>query len=272
MNNRQRKTDDFRRAKAAIRLTRTALPDAAVHLLAEEEVTRLVTRLQPRTGQLELPQPADISMFCDALLSADIDAGAAIIRQARREGMDTETVYLGYIAGAAQHLGKLWEDDRVSFMNVSVAASRIFGIMRLLRYEIANARKLSPLTQHAMFACVPGEDHTLGVTVAADMFRARDWRVELCTGMDHDRLVQAAGQRPFSLIGLSAGNTDKALALARLIVALRITQPQAFIMVGGPIVEMMPELNDLIAADAVISNASEAMQLLDQLTDPATGE
>jgi len=90
--------------------------------------------------------------------------------------------------------------------------------------------------------------------------------------MDHDRLVQAAGQRPFSLIGLSAGNTDKALALARLIVALRITQPQAFIMVGGPIVEMMPELNDLIAADAVISNASEAMQLLDQLTDPATGE
>jgi len=155
VNNRQRKTDDFRRAKAAIRLTRTALPDAAVHLLAEEEVTRLVTRLQPRTGQLELPQPADISMFCDALLSADIDAGAAIIRQARREGMDTETVYLGYIAGAAQHLGKLWEDDRVSFMNVSVAASRIFGIMRLLRYEIANARKLSPLTQHAMFACVP---------------------------------------------------------------------------------------------------------------------
>lgn len=272
MNDRQRKADDFRRAKAAMRLTRTALPDAAVHLLAEEVVTRLVTRLQPHTGQPELPQPADIALFCDALLSADADGGAEIIRQARREGMDTETVYLGYIAGAARYLGRLWEDDRVSFLDVSLAASRIFGIMRLLRYEIANARKLSPLTQHAMFACVPGESHTFGITMAADMFRARDWRVELCTGMDHDGLVQAAGQRPFSLIGLSAGNTDKALALARLIVALRITQPQGFIMVGGPIVEQMPGLNAMIAADAVITNATDAMRLLDQLTDSATGE
>lgn len=255
-----------------MKLTRSALPDAAVHLLAEEVVTRLVTRLQPRSGQPDLPRTSEIAMFSEALLSTDEDAGAAIIRQARREGMDTETVYLGYIAGAARYLGRLWEDDRVSFLNVSVAASRLFGIMRLLRYEIANARKLSPLTQHAMFASVPGENHTLGVTVAADMFRARDWRVELCTGMEHDGLVQAAGQRPFSLIGLSAGNTDKALALARLIVALRITQPQAFIMVGGPIVEQMPELNSMIAADAVIASATDAMRLLDQLTDPATGE
>ena len=272
MNERHRKTDDFRRAKAVVRMTRHALPDAAVHLLAEEVVTRLVTRLQPRSGQPELPGDAEIAVFCEALLSVDGNAGEGIVRQARRAGMDTETVYLGYIAGAARYLGRLWEEDRVSFMSVSVAAGRLFGIMRLLRYEIANARKLSPLTQHAMFASVPGDSHTLGVTVAADMFRARDWRVELCTGMDHDRLVQAAGQRPFSLIGLSAGSADKALALARLIVALRITQPQAFIMVGGPIVSLMPELNAMIAADAVIASAKDAMQLLDQLTDPATGE
>ena len=65
---------------------------------------------------------------------------------------------------------------------------------------------------------------------------------------------------------------EQMLETQRLIVALRVTHPQAHILVSGGIIAHVPDLNTLIHADSVIGSAQAAMSFLDQLSDPASGE
>lgn len=254
--------DNFRKARAAMRLRKTLLPDAAVHQLAEEVVTQLVTRLYPIHDPAALPSQDVIDRVCDALLSDDASAASDIIRSARRDGAPLETVYLGHLAEAARTLGRRWEDDRVSFLAMSVAAGRIFGIMRDMRRSIAGERSIETLERQAFFATVPDEEHTIGITMAADLFRSRGWRIDLRTGLTHDEIIDAARGTPYRIIGLSAGHPAMIPSLARLVVALRITHPESYIVLSGQIVTLAPDVNLLIGADDIAADTNSAIALL----------
>jgi len=264
--NRERKTEDsFRQARAALRLQRAALPGLAVQLLADEVVVQLAKRLNP-TGAPVIPEPSiSVEEFCAALLSDETDVAIAMIRQDRRNGVPLETVYLMTLAAAARRLGEMWEADTLSFLQVSAAAGRIFDIMRTLRSEITPDPTLSQV-KHALFATVPGELHTLGVTMAADLFRNRGWDIDLRTSYDHEELVNVISIRPYRIIGLSAGDESSILPLTRLVVALRITQPQAHIVVAGNLVTKVPDLNALIRADTVLTSGDDAIAFLEHLS------
>jgi MerR family transcriptional regulator, light-induced transcriptional regulator len=257
----------FRAARAALKLKKAALPDEVVKGLAQEVVQRLVTRMHPYRDPEAQPTQSEIDEFCDALLASDAALAPELIRRARRVGVPLETVYLGTLAGAARTLGERWERDEVSFLTLTVAAGRMFGIMRELRFEISSARTAQTLDRVALFATVPGETHTLGITMAADLFRDHGWRIDLKTGLDHDALLTAIEDKPYAIIGLSAGHPNMIGDLTRMVLALRITHPLAHILVSGQIVQQMPQLNALIRADSVIGNALDAMKVLEQFAD-----
>ena len=264
---RQAEAGSFGAARAALKLKKAALPDDIVKGLAQEVVNRLVTRMHPYRNPEVQPTQSEIDEFCDALLANDASPSAELIRRARRVGVPLEIVYLGTLAGAARTLGERWDRDEVSFLTLTVAAGRMFAIMRELRFEIASTQTAQPLERTALFATVPGETHTLGITMAADLFRDHGWRIDLRTGLDHDGLLAAIANNPYAIIGLSAGNPSLLGDLTRMVLALRITHPQAHILVSGQIVQQMPQLNALIRADSVIGNAMDAMKVLEAFAD-----
>ena len=256
----------FGAARAALKLKKAALPDEVVKGLAQEVVHRLVTRLHPYRNPDAQPTQSEIDEFCDALLASDSSLAPELIRRARRVGVPLETVYLGTLAGAARTLGERWDRDEVSFLTLTVAAGRMFAIMRELRFEISSAQISAPLDRTALFATVPGETHTLGITMAADLFRDKGWRIDLKTGLDHDALMSAIDEKPYAIIGLSAGLPSMLGDLTRVMVAIRIMHPGAYVLVSGQIVQNVPNLNSLIRADSVIGNALDAMRVLDELS------
>lgn len=258
---------NFRTARAALRLKKAVLPDAVVKDLAQEVVQRLVTRLHPYRNPDAQPTQGEIDEFCDALLAGDATLAADLIRRARRVGVPLETVYLGTLAGAARTLGARWERDEVSFLALTAAAGRMFAIMRELRFEIASARTAQVLDRTALFATVPGETHTLGITMAADLFRVKGWRIDLKIGLDHEGLMAAIDEKSYTIIGLSAGEPGMMVDLTRLMVAIRVMHPGAYVLVSGQIVQAMPHLNALIRADVVIGNAMDAMKVLEAFAD-----
>lgn len=259
----------FRSARAALKLKKAALPDEVVKVLAQEVVHQLVTRMHPYRNPEGQPTQPEIDEFCDALLSSDPSLAPELIRRARRVGVPLETVYLGTLAGAARTLGERWDSDDVSFLTLTVAAGRMFAIMRELRFEISSARTTQTLDRTALFATVPGETHTLGITMAADLFRDKGWRIDLKTGLEHDALLRSIDEKPYAIIGLSAGEPSMLVDLTRLVVALRVAHPTAYILVSGQIVQAIPDLNALINADSVIGSAMDAMKVLDAFADKA---
>lgn len=248
----------FHRARGVFRLRDNPLPDTAVHALAAEVVARLERRAPIAADPS--PHAEDIEALCDALVSPREEAAAEMVLQARLDGMSIDVVYLGYLAGAARELGTRWDDDRVTSAQMTIAAGRIYAIMRGLRHAFVSDQVLRPVDLRALFVSVPGEIHTLGVTMAADYFRRRGWVIDLRTGMTHHDLIASVPSESYPVIGLSAGSARMIFPLARLIVALRISNPAAWIMVSGKITDVVPDIVHLVDADGMATDADEALE------------
>jgi methanogenic corrinoid protein MtbC1 len=257
----------LRKARDVVRLRKNVLPDGAVQLLADEVVSRLASRLHPNVQRSEIAARVPIDDFCRALIAQDAEAALAMIRRDRLVGMPLEAVYAGTLAAAAERLGQWWNEDEVGFLEMSVAAGRIFEIMRHLRRTIPLPQHDVGPERHALFATVPGDQHTMGVTMAADLFRNRGWEIDLRVGFGHEELMEAVAGRSYRVIGLSAGGMAGVLPLARCVVAFRITHPAVPVFVGGSVVTEMPEIGALVGADGVARDWDETVRVVTELAD-----
>ncbi len=251
---------EYDRADQQFRLAEQKLPATAVEAIAQEVVRRLAFRM-PRTVRKEdLPTPSEIDLLCAALLSSDEQAADKIILSARRDGVTIDTIYLGYVAGAARQLGEMWEDDRVSFVEVTLASGRLYRVIRGLRHVVARTLGEDRQQYPALFALVPGETHTLSIEMATDLFRREGWEVDLAVGQSHDEIVQRSETHQYQAIVLVAHSDRMIEPLARMILALRISQPLAHVLVAGNILTHFPDIKDLVGADAVVKDIETATE------------
>lgn len=244
-------------AFSEVELVRQALPRSTITALAEEVVQRVATQLSPVLPNDIQPDPGEVDALCEALLSEDPKAAAHLIESFRTRGARYDVLCLSYLAAASRHLGDYWNNDKVSFYRVTIAAGRVYAALRVLR--LGRTTPAADLRRSAIFASVPGEQHTLGVTMATDLARDMGWDIELLLGLDHDDLVATLQQRRANLIALSAGAKRSLPALMKLIVALRISNPDAFLLVCGQIVSGPVPLVGMTGADGSARDFLSAM-------------
>ncbi|WP_333713339.1 cobalamin B12-binding domain-containing protein [Yoonia sp.] len=258
---------EYERAGEQFRLFNRDLPDTAVVSVAREVVRRLAFRMPRETHENILPTPAEVERLCDALLDHDSDTAESIILDARRDGVPVETIYLGYVAATARRLGDLWNGDQISFVEATLASGKLFRIVRGLRRIVANSILADRDERPAMFALVPGESHSLGIEIATDIFRRNNWEIDMMVGLDHDTLVDRADNRHYRAIVLVANSENLIESLTRLVLALRISHPLAFIVVAGNIVDLHPDIEMLVGADDVIKDIETAVTRLKDLVE-----
>ena len=259
----------YQNATQQLRLVETELPQDAISNLAREVVRRLAFRMPRHENVADLPTQSEIDLLCAALLSGDDRAADQFILAARRDGVDTAAISRGYVAGAARKLGQMWDDDRISFIDVTLACGKLYGIIRGLRHVLAPQIIQGRETRPTLFALVPGETHTLGIEIATDNFRRDGWDVDMLMGLDHDAMVAEADLRHYEAIVLVA-NSDRMLEpLTRLSLALRITQPLAHIIVAGGILDHHPDILRLVGAEAVMADLDSAIVILRDVLGPA---
>ena len=238
------------------------LPEAALADLAEEVGKQVAINLQSISPPEVRPTSAEIDALGEALLSRDPSEAVRIVEAAQRNGASHETLWLAWLGDASRRLGEWWTADRVSFYQVTLAAGRIYAILRILRLQSHPPLALAGRT--AVFASVPGDDHTLGITIAADMARDRGWDIDLIVGQSHDDLVGGLAERDPPMIGLSAGSRRSLPALLRLIVALRLTLPQARLFVCGQIAALDLDLEGIAGVDAAAPDFDAAMAFMNR--------
>lgn len=133
----------------------------------------------------------------------------------------------------AKEIGTLWTADKVSFLEATVGASRIYSYLRYRRRP--PLIKEHGVRKSATFALVPGDMHSLGISAATDVFRARGWDITLLVGKSHEELISHFESSTDLLFGFSAGSSYSLKALGRLVVALTVARPAAQVMVSGQI-------------------------------------
>lgn len=253
---------EYKKADRQLRLVEQKLPQVAVSSLAREVVRRLAFRMPRAVRKEDLPTLSDIDLLCSALLSKKDDSADRFILAARRDGVQVDAIYLGYIAGAARRLGEMWDNDEISFIDVTLACGKLYRIIRGLRHVIAPGILDNRDEYPALFALVPGETHTLGIEIATDVFRREGWDVDMMVGLDHDMLVEQSDRRSYRAIVLVANSDGMIEPLTRLVLALRISHPLAHLVVAGNILKHHPDINDLVGADAVMRDIGTAVATL----------
>ena len=257
--------DAYEDADVAFRLANERFEPGLVQDLAREVVRRLAFRLSDTETASAMPDHAEIERFCEALLSRNERASDQIILSARADGVPLEVVYLGYIAGASRRLGQMWEADEASFAEVGLGTGRLYRIIRGLRHAIGPVILEGRTRASALFALPPGETHTLGIEIAADMFRRDGGHVDVCIGQSHDEIMTLSDQRHYSVIVLAA-NSDRVVApLLQLAVALRISQPLTPFALAGNLVIQNPEIQKLVGAELVLEDIKTAIPTLQQI-------
>ncbi|KIN75499.1 cobalamin B12-binding domain-containing protein [Sulfitobacter guttiformis] len=226
--------DLYREAVREIGTLKEKLPQDAFAALAREVIRRLSDHPVAASGSVSFPSDAKIDELARALIEPGAEPGIEFIERVRAQGASVETVYIAYLAEAAKTLGEWWEDDLVSFAEVTAATGHIYAVMRGLK-PMFRASATIRTQPNAFFTAIPGETHLLGVSMAADLFRKQGWDIALKRELDHDGIVQYAATSGVALIGLSAGGEHALIPLARLVVGLRISVPDAAIMVSGAI-------------------------------------
>jgi len=260
---------EYKKADQQIRLVNKKLPQQAVSELAREVVRRLAFRMPNSVSRNDMPTEDEIAELCDALLSPQDRAADDFILNVRRNSADIEVVYLSYVAGAARRLGQLWDEDQISFMDVTLGCGKLYRIIRGLRHVIAPSIIKDRDEYPAMFALVPGETHTLGIEIATDIFRREGWDVDMMVGLDHDHLIEQSDRRTYRAIVLVANSDSMIEPLTRLVLALRISHPMSHIVVAGNILNHYPNISSLVGSDAVIRDIETAVvKLRDVLNEP----
>lgn len=256
--------DQYIQSKSQILRLKSHLPPEAVKSLAREVIRRLSDHRVEITAGTP-PCDDQIELLCLALLSADDQAGIRFVEQVRVEGVSIDAVYLNYLAGAARMLGTWWENDTVEFTQVALGTSRMYAIMRALRHVLIDQDMVPK--KSAVFASVPGETHTLGVRMAADLFTSEGWDVALKIDMEHDQLLHEIDRTKAAIIGISAGGDHAIQALSKLVVALRVSNPHAAIFISGNVLNEAKEKVELIGFEGMADDVDCARSLMAKLWD-----
>ena len=171
-----------------------------------------------------------------------------------------DAVYLHLIAPVARHLGDQWSADELSFVDVQLGLCRLHRLVCECG-PVGFQREGGGGAFSILLSTVPGDQHTFGVTLAADFFRRYGWQVSNLAGLDRDFLLERVAATEYSAVGFSLHNVDFADSLPALIrtIRKRSRNRDVLVLVGGDYFVRHPEAAEEVGADLTAGDAHRAV-------------
>lgn len=207
----------------------------------------------------------DLDNLCDQLQTGGVEGGTAALRRMMADGLPARDLYLTVLPAVTRQLGRLWDEDRITFLNVRTAIARIEMLLR----DIANTEPtiITRKKRQAIFANVPGEEHCLGVKMAADIQRSKGWDIHLITHGSYTELISEIEASPAQILGLSIGSQSSMHRLYTIVRALKLSRPDVKVLVSGSLVAIDERPIQLLGVDAHAATFEQAELLLNDLAE-----
>lgn len=231
-----------------------------VSQFAAEVVARLVAR--DGTADPELKESLT-SQLMYAVAGTDPAAFELLKPELKRARISPAQLADVYIPEVARRLGVAWEEDTLSFAQVTMGASRLQAILR----EIGSAWVADGLGKPAgptLLVILPaGEQHTLGAMVMAGRLRRSGVSVCMRIAPNPVELAQLAASRSFDGALLSIACQDRLEVCQKLVTTLKqATQGRLPVAVGGSILDRGDNILELTGADVATNDIDLALQTI----------
>jgi len=187
------------------------------------------------TGQPTLG-PETTESFARMVLTKEPESLIEFVGSLLRSGAPMETIYVDLMMPAARLLGDYWDEDSISFTDVTIGLSRLQQVVRTLGWKRTHPDGPDHASPSALFAPVTNEQHTFGLFIIEDSFRRAGWRTWMETSGIDDDVVEMVRCHWFDLVGLSASSDTSPERVASAVADIRKASrnPGLFIFGGRP--------------------------------------
>jgi len=196
--------------------------------------------------------------FLDAAVSGDARSAGSVVGDALRGEPGLAAIYHDVFAPALDRVGRLWTSGRLTVAQEHLATQITLDQMARARQAARPAPRTGLV---AVVAAVEGEQHWVGARMVADLLEEAGWSVDFL-GPDApvaDLVAHVAGRRPVHLVVASVTMEAHLPALGRLSQGLRALPSPPKILVGGLAAQEQPAGAVELGADAVASDAADAV-------------
>lgn len=195
------------------------------------------------------PSAPESPAFAEALLAGDKRSAQRLMNAKLAEGMNLIEVDVAVIQPALYEVGQLWQYNRISVAQEHLATAICQTVQA---GALMQAESAPPSDRRALFACVEGNFHSLGLRMVADAFELAGWE-SAYLGADVPTaalLQQIVATRP-EVVGLSAALPQHIETIRDVIRLCRVELGGRCpsIMVGGLVMNSIDDLWQRVGAD-----------------------
>ena len=177
-------------------------------------------------------------LYLDAVRAADAPGAFRLAAGALADGMTIPQLYQQVIAPAMYEIGELWSKGALTVADEHLATSLTHRVLAALRppawVEAGMKPEATPSKGRVMLAAVEGEQHVLGLRMAADVLEDAGFEtVYLGADVPIGALLQAVDTLSPDLLCLSATLPELGLQLDQVAAAVRCSNPRLELFCGG---------------------------------------
>ena len=183
----------------------------------------------------------------------------------KAHGMPIDYIILELIPAIARKLGTQWEEDTLSFADVSIGASRLERAIYKLDY-LFQANQLDRQQNKSIFiSTCPGSQHSLGALIFSNFLTFSGWKVYRPKQVDIESSIYGVMSKEHQALAISVSTHDQLEQLPKLIDLLRekSKNPGILVLIGGPLYNKAPDEFDHIQADIKAFSPEESVQKLE---------
>jgi len=176
-------------------------------------------------------------LYLDALRAASGPNAYRIAARGLGEGMSIPELYQRVIAPAMYEIGVLWEKGALTVADEHLATALTHRVLAALRPPLrvdADAERSDQVRERAMLATVQGEQHALGLRMAADVLEDAGFQtIYLGADVPTEALLQALDSLSPDLLALSVTMPELKPRLEEVAGAVRRRHPEMSLILGG---------------------------------------
>lgn len=252
--------------------------ESLLAVIEQQIIPRLLNVQQFFTGKSKaldesefVAEQPQYQAFTQSCLKGDSPTANGIVDALMASGLSQERVFLELITPAARQLGVLWEQDLCDFTQVTCGLAIMHQTIYRLGYESPAKPREQGGCERVMLACAPGSQHFLGLTIVADFFRKSGAEVVMEISSTESELQRAVANEWFDVMGISIALEAQLPALPSLIQHLRESSgnPKLLVVLGGPVFLRKEFSPQTLGADAIFTDAREAVGAVKRLVRAA---
>jgi methanogenic corrinoid protein MtbC1 len=202
----------------------------------------------------------DVTLLVAALQKQDLEGAWCLVKAKHTAGVDALRIAMDLLGAAACELGELWNEDRVSFADVTLGTGYLHQLTRELFSSLDHASEVPGYHHRILLLPAPGDQHILGLSILGESFRRHGW--DVCGGpsLDRSEPLDLIRREHFDMIGFSIGAEQWLEPLEADVERFRQRSRNSdiTILVGGHAIERCPGLVGELGADGTVCDARAA--------------